>query len=247
MSRYTRYPGRGLGKGGKGWRMRRFARTYRRRKKAGTLPGYTRKVGYYGRYNKGPGESKFHDIVVVDGVVSGNGDIQNTGSVNLIAQGTTESERIGRKCTINSIGFRYVVSLPRLLASATPTESDIVRVIVYVDKQCNGLAAAVTDILESTIFFSYRNLSNSSRFTILCDKNHTINYPTFTSTQNADTFDAQGVSRYYSFFKKVNIPIEYNSTTGAITEIRTNNIGVLLISANGVAGFTGTIRLRFTG
>ena len=49
-----------------------------------------------------------------------------------------------------------------------------------------------------------------------------------------------------SFYKKVNLPVEFDSTAGAITEIKSNNIGILLLSKNGKAGFSSKIRIRFS-
>ncbi len=50
-----------------------------------------------------------------------------------------------------------------------------------------------------------------------------------------------------TFFKKVNIPIEFDATAGAITEITSNNIGILLIADGSLVNFDSKIRLRFEG
>ncbi len=52
-----------------------------------------------------------------------------------------------------------------------------------------------------------------------------------------------------TFFKECNIPIEYDNsaTTGVITSMRTNNIGVLLLSRDGAIGiFVSKMRIRYT-
>ncbi len=54
------------------------------------------------------------------------------------------------------------------------------------------------------------------------------------------------VRQDYTFFKKVKIPLEFSAGTGAITEIRSNNLFVLLISEAGAAGFESKMRLRFS-
>ncbi len=102
------------------------------RKIQGAARGYLRRSGYYGRAAGPTGELKFHDIAVTDAVIAANGTIQNSGSVNLIAQDTTESGRLGRKCVIKNIGWRYRIKLP--LATAASNSSDTVRVILYQDK-----------------------------------------------------------------------------------------------------------------
>nr|APC94133.1 putative viral capsid protein [uncultured marine virus] len=116
---------------------------------------------------------------------------------------------------------------------------------MYVDKQCNGATAAVTDLFESNDWQSFRNLANTGRFSILLDKMVTLNYMNLAS--DGDTFvSATNINKDYTFFKKCNIPIEYSGTDGAIGEIRSNNIGVCIFSNNGVAGFGSKIRLRFS-
>jgi len=53
----------------------------------------------------------------------------------------------------------------------------------------------------------------------------------------------------FEMYKKCNIPIEYSGTTGAITEIRSNNI-FLLASSDGQADdlvtMVGNCRVRFS-
>ncbi len=186
---------------------------------------------------------KFHDVDLDDAVVAAAGTV--TATVNIIPQGVTEITRNGRKCTITQIQWRYECTIPEVDAAADPSTGDSVRVIMFLDKQCNGATAAVGDILEVTNWQSFRNLANTQRFQILYDKLHTLNYVGLAS-DNASVVSQAAVHRNFSFYKKVNIPLEFNSTTGAIGEIRSNNIGVLLISHGGGAGFESKIRLRFS-
>ncbi len=190
------------------------------------------------------GETKFHDVDLDDAVVASAGTV--TPTVNIIPSGTTESDRDGRKCTITAINWRYNLNLPEIDAAANPAASDIVRVIMYLDRQANGATAAVTDILESADYQSFNNLANTSRFLTLYDKATPVNYQTLAS-DGAGVVSSAQVLTWHTFYKKCNIPIEFSSTTGAITEIRSNNIGVLLISSSGVCGFASKIRLRFRG
>ncbi len=212
-------------------------------KKRKFMPGKDRVGGYYGRYAGRDGETKFFDVDLDDAVVAATASV--TASVNLIAQGITEVTRVGRKCTLRSFHWRYEVSLPEQDAQATPQGSDSIRMILYIDKQTNGATAAVTDILETDAFHSFRNLANNTRFTILCDKLHSINYNGLAS-DGAGVVSQATVMHQYTLNKKIHMPIEFDGVTGAITEIRTNNLGVLLISKVGVLGFRSKIRLRFS-
>ncbi len=201
--------------------------------------GYQRTGGYYGM---GKDELKFKDTDLDDALIATAGGI--TDSINKIAQGTTESTRIGRKCVIKSIMWRWSITLP---TTATAIEtSDIVRVILYLDKQCNGATATVTDILESADFQSFNNLANKGRFRTLMDRSYNMNSPSGSGRGTTDTLSYGDHVISDQFYKKVTIPVEFDNTAGAITEIRSNNIGILLISGGGYCAFASKFRLRFS-
>ncbi len=183
---------------------------------------------------------KFHDVAITDAIVATGGSIQ--ADLLIIAQGVTESERVGRKCNIMNIGLRYFISLPTTNAEGATT--DAVRCILYQDKQTNGAAAAVLDILNTAGYLSFNNLANKGRFRILMDRVHQISCTAGAYDGTTDRF-AQN-QEYYNFYKKCDVPIEFNSTTGAITEKRSNNFGLLLISSGGLAGFASQFRFRFS-
>ncbi len=218
-----------------------IARPYKKRRTV--VPGVTRIGGYYGRYSGRGGELKFHDVTVDKVAVAASGEFAT--SLNLIAQGITESTRIGRKCTIKSIHWNYQMVLPARDALSTPGNGDTLRAIVYLDKQCNGTAATATSILETATWQSFRNLANSGRYEILYDKQTNLNYLTLGS-DGAAVISSCIVVRSYKFNKKCNIPIEFDNTTGALTEIRSNNIGLLVISSTGTCNLNSEFRLRFS-
>lgn len=222
------------------------AKWSRARRKITFRRGRDRVGGYYGRFNRGLGkEQKFIDFDTDDAVIGQVGVI--TDSVNLIPQNVTESGRIGRKCTLTQISWKYEVFLEEATDDATPPNSDVVRILVYLDKQCNGAAATALGIWETDDYQSFNNLANTSRFVTLMDRTHTINRPTLTSTQNADTFDSCFKVQSYTWYKKCNIPLEFSGVTGALTELRSNNVGILVISKSGAAGINGKFRIRFSG
>ncbi len=210
----------------------------------GNRRGKMRIAGYYGRYNipvMRRGELKFHDLDILDAVIVNTGVII-VPSCNLIAQGTTEIQRIGRKCTIKEIDWRYVL---RKNSSTGLVGDDIVRIILYLDKQANGAAPAVLDILETADFQSHYNLVNQSRFRFLIDSTTAVNGAAAAGDGATQDLFSRSYSKRYR--KKCNIPIEFSSTVGSITEIRSNNIGLLLISRDGTSGLESSMRLRFSG
>ncbi len=184
-------------------------------------------------------ELKFFDFVTDDATIAVGGSIIS--SVNLIGQGVLDSERIGRKCTIRKIGWRFTISLD-ISSSASATNFDIVRVIMYLDKQCNGAAAVTLDILELNDFQSFNNLSNSGRFRTLMDRTYDMNAKA--GAGDGATNDFAGMSISDTFWKDVNIPLEFSES--GLTGVRSNNIGVLLVSSTGISGFDGIVRLRFS-
>lgn len=202
--------------------------------------GFARRAGYYGRYPPSGGELKFHDVTMDStNPVPTAGEIHT--SMNLIAQGVGESNRVGRKCRIKKISIRGEAVLNN--STNYQTASDTVRMIVFLDTQCNGANAVVTDILESADYQSFNNLANSQRFKILSDKTVTLN------AQAAEgNGTAEGTCNYtlaFQYHKQCDIPIEFNNTTGAITEIRSNNLSILYISGNGYSYVAANARLRF--
>lgn len=215
----------------------------RRRQIPPRARGYLRVGGFYGRYSNG-GELKFHDVDLDTGTIVTAGAV--TPTVNIIPQGVLENNRVGRKCTIKSIMWRYDVVLTPVTASVDTT--DMVRIIMFLDKQCNGATAAVLDILETADYQSFNNLSNTGRFRILMDKTHVLQAMSGSGRGTTDTLAFGENIKSGTFFKKCDIPIEYDNSasTGVLTTIRTNNIGVLLISKSARCIFESKIRMRFS-
>lgn len=165
-------------------------------------------------------------------------------SLNRIAQGNGESNRVGRKCVIKKINLRGELLLPSQTSIANGTNT--IRVIVYLDKQCNGATATVTNILQSADERSFNNLSNSQRFRILKDWFVAINS---TYSTSLTTFGTGPMQKILTMNKKCNIPIEFSGTTSNISSISSNNIGVMAICSN-VGSSNPTIvltsRVRFS-
>jgi hypothetical protein len=205
-------------------------------KKARTS-GRTRTAGFYGRYQPMGGEQKFLDTTYAQTGQVSSGTITYP-SVNLIAQGAGESERIGRKVTLKSLLLRYVCVLNN--TTSPGSTEDVVRVIVFLDKQCNGQAATVTDILETANHLSFNNLANKNRFSILCDQSSDLN------SNGAIAAGFGEVVHTRSKYLRLNHAVEFSGATGAITEIRSNNIGILVITKGNNSLWNATVRIRYS-
>jgi len=200
--------------------------------------GFTRRSGFYGRFGRG-GELKFFDTAI-SFLIDATSEVPATGQLVLIPQGVTESTRVGRKCVIKSIQMRLnLVFAPAASATAATAFS----IWLVQDKQANGAAAAITDVITSSNLTSgMRDLSNSGRFIILKRWNSVMNVGAGVTTAFNNSY------RHIEFFKTCNIPIEYSSTTGAIGEIKSNNL-FLLAGANGsddLITVAGNCRVRFS-
>lgn len=228
---------------------------YRRRHTSGGIPGKyrgkLRRGGFYGRYGRGGQmarirrglnvESKFLDTALSFGFDT-TLEVPATGQLTLIPQGVTESTRVGRSCQLRSIQIRgSIIYSP----GADTTGADIVYLWLVQDKQCNGAAAAVTDVVTTTLASTAMvNLANSDRFKIW--RKWCIPVQAGAGVSMAYGKDMKP----FEFFTKLNVPIEYDSsaTTGAIGTIRSNNFFLMAgdTSADDEVGFNGTCRLRFT-
>jgi len=209
------------------------------RKKMRVVPGYTRTSGFYGRFSKGSGEQKFFDTALAFSFDT-TGEVPATGQLVLIPQGVTESTRVGRKCVIKSIQLHGIATF---VPAAAAVATEITNLFLILDKQCNGAAAGVTDVFTSAdLWDAFHNLSNSGRFVIIKKWRWSFQPGAGATTAYND------VVKHFEFYKKCNIPIEFSSTTGAITEIRSNN---LFLMAGGsrtddLVTVNGACRVRFT-
>lgn len=205
-------------------------------------PGFTRTGGSFGRYVGKDAELKFFDTTV-SFTIDATGEVPATGQWNLIPQGVTESTRLGRKCTLRSIAFRGTA---QYVPGAAATMNDVAFIYVVLDRQCNGAAAAVTDVLTgANIPSAMINLENEMRFKILKKIRLVYNAQAGVST----AYDSQIKS--IDFALKCNIPLEFDNSaaTGALTTIRSNNVFILAGTAGGsddLIGVSGTARVRFS-
>ena len=205
-----------------------------------------RVAGFYGRYQPQGGERKFLDTLKAETTIAATGTIMDD-SLNHIAQGADESERVGRKCTIRSLHIRgYVLHDSGTNLAQT---TDIARIIVYLDKQCNGAAATPANILEDVTgtngVVSFRSLQESGRFKILMDR--TIVPASTAGAGDTGTGGGFGESyKPFQFHKRCFVPVEFSGATGAIAEIRSNNIGIMAISQDGTAKLRYTARIRYS-
>ncbi len=205
------------------------------------VPGRDRTGGYYGRFSGPGGEMKFKDTDVSDAVVTATMVINQ---ILVIAQGNTESERIGRKLTIKKIHVKGQVKLASQTA-ANATANTVIMMLVQ-DTQTNGAAFTATDLVETDDYKSFRNLAQSSRFKILYKKTITLNAQGGVATGAAYAFGEP--VRAINCNVNCSVPIEYDNSldTGVIATVRSNNIYWVTQASAGTASIDANCRVRYS-
>ncbi len=104
----------------------------------------------WNRPNSYPGQ--YRSLVTQVGTAATPIEIISTGSFTLlngIAAGTSLGERNGRHATLRSLQCRGIVRL-----KSTET-TQVVRMVIFYDRQANGAAPTATDLLDQDQVFSF--------------------------------------------------------------------------------------------
>lgn len=222
--------------------------------------GFYRTVGTYGRYSPAGKEKKFFDTQLGFTVVNSVGNILSS-SLNLIKQGTGQSEMLGYKCTVRKILLRACMridgesstnaTLTDAVAALTP---EVMRFMIVLDKQCNGTAPTVAEVFDDfsggPSYLSFNKLSNSRRFKILHSKEVSLPIGGCGLTHNGTAFSIVTPAQdlYHEAYINCNIVLDFQPQAGApraLAEVRSNNLFVLAISTSGSAKVAYNVRLRY--
>lgn len=177
-------------------------------------------------FKKTPIEKKNVDITGSIGVVSG-GLWSEVDCLNVLPQGTSGGERIGRKIQLRSLLIRWNVSL-NAIATA-------VRILVVYDKQGDSaIAPTIPSILATNNFNSPMAMGQSERFIVLADE---IN--------NCQVSDGYRAGQMY---RKINLPEHFLNAGGTIADISSGGIYIMCCALNAPtgAGIGYYSRIRYT-
>lgn len=176
--------------------------------------------------------------------IDATGEVPATGQLNIITVGDTLNNRDGAVIQVKSIQMRGNVAF---VPAAAATAATIAYIYIVQDRQCNGAAAAITDVLTSNAMnTALGNVPNQYRFKIL----KRIVLPLFASAGATTAYN--NVSVPFDEYIKFPTPIEirFTASAGAITDVASNNL-FLLAGTDGLSDDTITVnattRLRFTG
>jgi len=233
------------------------------KKRVSVVPGYTRVNGAYGRAIPCGPEKKFVDVSQTGGNMLGTGGTfvaasnpvvapsaaapsgPNGAYFCLIPQNTTDNTRIGNKICVTNFNFKGSVALNTKVSALAHR----VRYIFGWDLQANGAQIVASDILKyytatpaGELMNAFRNLDQVERFKIIKDKIVVLN-PLAT---NAGTITQHEVPFKCSW--RGDMPVHYSSTAGAITELRSANLFLLIFSDGGDTdvAWSGIGRVKFT-
>lgn len=164
-----------------------------------------------------------------------------TGSITLvatIAQGASQSQRVGKKALYKSVQFRGSI-----YAGASGTVSDVAILLVY-DREPTGLLPGITDILNTVNSKSFNNDTNSDRFKIVRRWDAVL---TGNSTAPATGNEIQSFDHYVDLR---NLPVLFgNLATGAIGDIKMGALYLVTCGSNALGALAPTLecgaRTRF--
>lgn len=142
--------------------------------------------------------------------------------LNGIARGDEISERNGREVVMRSVQLSCYMR-----AKAGATTPQIIRYVLFYDRQTNATAPAVTDLLQADAVNAMRNLENRRRFKIFMDKKVSVDGPSSGTGSHA-----------WEFYRKLRHPVTFNSgDAGTVADITTGSL-YLLITGTEAAGAT---------
>lgn len=214
--------------------MKKKARPRRRSNPKRFRKGYNRTGGLYRLGGRAGVEYKFFDAVLPPSVISAGGTI--VPSLNLVPQTTEANGRIGRKITVKSVD----VTLTFEGANSSYIDN-IFRVILYLDRQCNGAGASPAEILDTTIapvLTAYPNLENNQRFVIL--KDILVVSPLRTVASSAPGSGGSTITQTFAapstikrIRKRMNLPMNFADGAVSMASVKSTNLGMLLIAVDG--------------
>jgi len=188
-------------------------------------------------------ELKVADLTVANYVAD------TTGAVTLLAVpvlGSDMTNRIGRKIKLKSV---YIRGLLQRESTAVDTVHDacLCRLMLVYDKQPNGAAPAITDILVTASSISQLNLNNRDRFQILKDKQWVVG-PYWTNTVATQSFGiADRVCYPVKIYQKLDLEMIFNSTNGGtIADVNSGAFYLVTIGHRADGGsFSLATRVRY--
>jgi len=151
--------------------------------------------------------------------------------LNICSQGNDDNNRQG-----DSILAKHCTILGNLTVNASNTGSDVVRCIVFVDKENRGAFPSATDLLTSSSVNSQKSLDNLDRFVTLKDMRFVLTPSTGVRPQVP-----------FKIYLPLHTHLKYAGNAGDITDVRQNSIFILWLGIENTnkTVISATTRLAF--
>lgn len=172
-------------------------------------------------------------------------------SMVLMQEGDESDNREGDKVTVTSIYVKGVLTLgyDSNKAISVLKNTAIVKLLIVLDKARSKGATQITysDIFTGLDLNDFRNLETTSRFQILKEKIVHLHSNAVSYQSGLNAYSSFDVAKYVTMsIPKVNIPIEYSASTGAVGDLTKNNLLLIGITeGGGIVGGSLKSRVRY--
>lgn len=141
--------------------------------------------------------------------------VPNTGA--LVATYTTMAQGLGDQARNGNSIKGVDIAGKMYLAKNIGVQTTAMRLIWVLDKECDGAAPTLTQILDNVDIVSGINKDNSKRFVILKDKMLTLN-------------DGGGQTKFQKYYFPTDFHVHFDGSTSAITDAKENQVFLFAIS-----------------
>lgn len=177
-------------------------------------------------------EKKYLNQAISVTNIAAAGTIQQAAIFN-ITQGVTDATRTGNTIKIKEVWFHLTF---------TDTVMNVIRAVLFWDRQPNGAAAAISDVFNTSDINASFNPNTvighgGRRFKIVSDNQFILN-PVIAATNTPVKYN-----RTYRF--KDGVPVVFGASTGAITDVSTNNLTWIFFASAGTCDVTGNLQVKY--
>lgn len=190
-------------------------------------------------------EEKVFDLDLDDAGVASAGAITDS-ILKGIRNGDEVYEREGRRIMVTGVGWNWRLRLDARDDTDPVVNGRTGRVILYLDRQCNGATAGVTDVLASADYQAFQNVNTTrGRFEVLYDCTKHLGFKGGAGMAAPNEGDWAGQAKGDETW----IPLDHTfyfraADDGTVADLPDCNLGVLLIGDSGTATLSFESKLR---
>lgn len=166
-----------------------------------------------------------------------------------VAQGTGESEHLGRTMYMLSLHLKGSLFFPTQIGSTIPEDDIQARIVIVLDTDTKGQQLIASDVMNTVPldeFLAFRNLQHTSRLKVLMDR--TIIMRANEHNEGVPLKFSHGLHiRKWNFnytFKKP-IRVLFSDTTAVVGSIVDNSVAILTTASSTKIRLLYQCRLRF--